>query len=313
MKTRILFLSIISLLCISIFGCKKNTITDPPSTNPPTPSSNINYLSKSYQLSNKIRNSSILDTSRWFYYSYDSQKRIINISDSALDLFGGTPTSFGKKTFYYNGTDTLASRINYTGLNSNMGGDTTNTYYQYNAIGQLIIDSTVQSSYDGSNANNIHYIKSKNIRSYSYQGNKVYSTNTYTPLQQINLLIAPYTEKDTLTQDSKGNTIEDKKRKYNTQGQNDYYSIITYMYDNNPSPYKNFSVDGNTGTINKNNILRKIEFIPSTGINNPPITYEIDYSGGYTYNTNGYPTISNFVGLFNVGYFYRRVFIYTTL
>lgn len=313
METKNIVICLFTTSVIFLFGCKKGTVDNTQTTNPTTENVNANFISKSYMLSNRVQNSNALDTTKWIYYTYDNLKRVALIKEN-YSYFGqaGSATS-SNKTYFYNGNDSLPSSINFIELkNNDTGKDTISSYFTYNSFGQKIVDSTIKISANISGVN-LLYKKIKSIKTSTYVGNKIYIFTTSTPLQLINLNFTAFTERDTATLDSKGNIIEYKNRRYNNLGQNDSYSILTYTFDNNPSPFSKFSPGDASQDLNKNNVLRKIEYIPATSPTNPPQTYEINRTGGYTYNLFGYPTISNFYALYNAGFTYKEVFVYTSL
>ncbi len=310
MKAKNIFLVLIALLAISVAACKKDTIADPTPVDPTAPTATVNYVSKSYYFGN-IQNSNILDTGEWSHYFYDNLKRLTTIIDTSLEIGVPASTSFDKKSYFYNGNDSFASRFNSISFATRYSRrDTVNSFYFYNALGQLVIDSTIKSYRANLTPTNTLYNKTKVIRSYSYLGNKIFSLTLTSSLPSTNTTNLPLVSRDTFTLDSRGNVMEHRTRSYFT---NDIYVIKTYTYDNNRSPFSSFNGGGFTTVTGKNNPLKVKEVESVIGSSNPPGIFETDYTGGYTYNSNGYPVISNFTDVPNQGYQYRNTYIYTTL
>ena len=253
MKAKNIFLVLIALLAISVAACKKDTIADPTPVDPTAPTATVNYVSKSYYFGN-IQNSNILDTGEWSHYFYDNLKRLTTIIDTSLEIGVPASTSFDKKSYFYNGNDSFASRFNSISFATRYSRrDTVNSFYFYNALGQLVIDSTIKSYRANLTPTNTLYNKTKVIRSYSYLGNKIFSLTLTSSLPSTNTTNLPLVSRDTFTLDSRGNVMEHRTRSYFT---NDIYVIKTYTYDNNRSPFSSFNGGGFTTVTGKNNPLK---------------------------------------------------------
>jgi hypothetical protein len=310
MKTKNIFFYLILLLVVSTSACVKDPIE-------PTPVDDVgNYVSKFYSLTHRVANSPTLDTSLKTNFFYDGLKRISNIIDTSKDI-NSSSISISRSLFFYNGSDSFPNKYNLTSFTPNSNRrDTINSFYFYNGLGKLVIDSTIQSSSTSLSPSFPIYSKTKRIYSYSYAGNKIFRLMLSTPLQTINTTSSPYSVKDTFTLDSRGNVTE-----HRSYGLNSRYVVQTYTYGDNPSPFANITggsllfLTGNSNVLlaAKNNVLASRVVTTLIGSINPPQVGGFDYTGGYTFNTNGYPKIANSIFPYSPGFRGSEIYFYTTL
>ena len=292
-----LFVAILAVVFIFI-SCKKDSLDDQP-VNPNTSS----YISKITWTD--TTSASIVYRTQTF--QYDNLKRL-----KLTRTFSNTDTL--DYNFFYNSNDELpfkllASHHYQAGVNNNVDMDTVITYFNYDALGRRIKDSSVNISHgtlSGSGA--ATYFYSLAVEDYSYAGNKMYGN-----LWDTSLISVPYSPplpsditRDTVTFDADGDII------LNTEyaapsflGATTFYITDQVTYDNKLSPFARFkkfspnlfpysgrSTDFNTVWSSKN-VLKIYE----TTIDNTGYDYSLgtiyDFAGLYNYNSDGLPTKIN--------------------
>jgi hypothetical protein len=310
MKTKQIILPFIAFVALYLSACQKD-FTAPTSTTETTPTTSLNYLTRSYSLFSVSAGSTILDTAERSHYAYDNLKRLTTILDTSNEAGLPSTIRFGKQIFTYNGVDSFVSVLSSYGfVPGSLIRDTSISYFSYNVAGKLVSDSTINSYRIGS----ILVTKSKIIRLLNYVGNKIYTVSTTTTLFALPTAPPPSIERDTITLDTRGNVTEQKTGTfYNNPSQNDKYTSVIQTFDNNPSPLSAANGGSYISANGKNNVLKSQGLTVNIGTSSPPQIFNLDYTGGYTYNTLGYPIISNFVEVPSTGIQYRNTFYYTTL
>jgi hypothetical protein len=173
MRINNLFPFFLALMVLYISSCKKDEIADNTPVDPSLPAAVLNYPLKTFYIQSPSPNSPISDTGERVYFFYDNLKRLSTIIDTSLEIGAPSTTRFSNQQLFYNGNDSFAYKMNSIGFQpTSFGGssarDTTISFYFYNTLGQLLIDSTISSKiYNPANPN-FQYTKRKEIHSYSY-------------------------------------------------------------------------------------------------------------------------------------------------
>ena len=279
-------------------SCKKNSVDD----NQPNPDTN-NYISK-ITWTDTTSTPSVHKTQT---FQYDNLKRL-----NFTRTFTSTDTL--DYNFFYNSNDQLpfkmlASHHYQAGVNNDVDTDTTITYFNYDALGRRLKDSSVYISHGtlaGSGA--ATYFYSLAVEDYSYAGNKMYAN-----LWDTTLISDPYSpplpsdiKRDTVTFDADGDIILNTEHSAPAfLGATTFYITDQITYDNKLSPFARFkkfspnlfpysggSTDFNTVWGSKNAVK-----IYETTVDNTGYDYSLgtvyDFSGLYNYNSDGLPTKIN--------------------
>jgi hypothetical protein len=304
---------------ITFSACQKEASLENGS-NPvvPVTSPDSTYLSKIYKIS---FDGAVLDTVEITNYFYDASKRVTRLTLTGSNIPGSS--IFRDEQYFYNGTDTLPYKsVNIEYLN--FGAPTTYTttsFFYYNAAGQKIADSIIQTA-----PNSAPLARIETVNHYQYAAGKIYGTGQERSFFTNNTSSIGHNSMDTATLDGAGNLISNRKHKqYNPPSAFANDTIISVItYDAKPSPfarlsnYKAYTVFPSGETVydesaQKNNRLHITETTTGniTGYN----LYDEDFTGLYTYHANGYPKeifIPNYLST-NPGNYFRFVFTYTAL
>lgn len=314
MKLFFKFFAIISVIAVSMNSCQKEISEDDfePVDPPLTDSS---YIHKIYWV-DSIPGVIDRDTAEIITYFYDSQKRVVLITDSITDA--GEWLLFKSHKYQYNGNDTLPYRYVYGDYEKvlDYGAiealDSTITLYQYNAAGKNIYDSSIEVRTVGSSP--WAYNTAKSIRRYQYAGNSIYSENVHTDNNSGDV----FQQRDTALTDGNGNILSSKK--YNVEaGVSTLEITSTFTYDNKRNPFallSNFRTLrvlplGETFTTDMqstNNRLNALEISESNGF-----TFNENLTGKYTYNSRNLPVMIKDEYIPYPGEYYTFIFRYRSL
>lgn len=332
MKTKYIFLPLITIAALYFSACQKDFTIDGiagrvDSVSVPSTGDSI-YLTKSFFI--EWGNLSYLspDTVDRQYYQYDNLKRLITVLDTNKQRTAPLPEGIFRKSYFYNGLDTLPFKsitFNEEIGGGNPGKDTITSHYLYNSNALLILDSTISSHKALSLASGItSFSVDKKIIRFSYLSNKIYVLVQNTNLVNTNGIIGlQTTSTDTATLDGGGNIISVNSSLLNNTvvGALPFYLKNNYTYDNKPSPFFSMNIKkllyssffGSIySSIYDNSPVNNILKVHNIG-NNSSI-YDEDASNGYVYKQNGYP--SSVLDTINspgfIPYPAKQVFFYST-
>lgn len=242
-----------------------------------------NYLDTVYEFSTRT---GITDTTAYYSYKYDAQKRVVSINWQWGDFLLPYQDS-GSIKYFYNGADSLPYKsymvTTYDGM---LVFDTLNTFYTYDNSARLIKDSSVAS--DRGTASPYYRVR-QYLNLYNYAAGKITRQSSDLPIIEPTPIAYPPTYMlDTAIIDANQNpvtTVNYISRNNNTSFVKDHDIIIGY--DNKPSPYYKLNIFNSSCPIPA---LDQTFFLNYTGKNN-----YINYTTGsstvvYTnvYFSNGY-------------------------
>jgi hypothetical protein len=291
MKTKQIFIPLITIFIFSLTACKKDTITEPAPTPTATLSADSNYLSKLVIVD---KQGAVIDTGFIRTYNYDNLKRVTTVIEYSKYL--GIVQSYDSISYSYNSTDNLPFRIFEYFTEIGQTKDTATSFLTYNNSSQIIRDSSISSS--KSISSNFYRIRT-NISTFSYAPARIYGQVISSILFDNSNSETPYNQKDTATLDANNNITSCRQRTIiGTSSPSIETRISTFTYDNKPSPYLNQNVNtifpnfpiGSDDLFNqqfsKNNRLKATVVTTGTfgGI------YNEDFTGKYIYKLNGYPS-----------------------
>jgi hypothetical protein len=310
MKNVSLFSSSFFLLLIVMLSCKKNVDIEPTPNPPIVLSPDSNYLSKIFIIQ---KTGNIIDTSTYMF-TYDNLKRVRKKTDLTVNVGPGS-TFFDSTIYTYNSSDLLPNKITQlSGFGSDK--DTIAKFLTYNTSGMLLRDSALLSFRSGT-----FYQVIKEISNYTKVGSKIYGNTVSTMIYNSSGNVSSiYTKKDTLTLDANSNLV----------GHNYSFSYVgnptlidrnvdVYSYGTNPSPFTNMNISKSTLLVedivtpnaSKNNMLTLNQKRYENGIlQNNQVE---DYTGKYSFKTNGYPAFLTFIDPTVSSDFVKVVYVYTTL
>lgn len=303
-------LSLAAILSMFFISCQKEISTELPQRNNGTNSNDSIYLSKIYLVDSTAAGEDTTDRWTWFY---DSQRRVVRITDTLSISAGGNNDIEELCEYYYAGTDTVPFRsMRLTGLNL---PDTSITWHTYLPNGKKLKDSV----WTNSNAS-FPLPAYTTVTNYSYNTSKVYGT-TFSDIAGVFEMNAI----DTATLDADGNVLSSRRYyKEPISGTFILSGTSTIKYDNHPSPFsllsnkKAYPVFPDYETllyvtneyVQNNNILliqqeSRYPFLS---------TYESeDLTNTFTYNPNGYPSFSRYTDPSVPGEAVKIIFKYRNL
>lgn len=304
----IIFFTIVLIIsCQKEFSSENGTgiILPPP---PPSTVADSNFIDTLYEFETR---GALTDTTAYFSYKYDTQKRLASINWEWGDFLSVYDVG-GTINFFYNGADSLPFRSLSTALYEGKTiADTSITFYYYDVTGGLIKDSVINS--EKRVVTNPYYRLRHYVNTYSYAAGKVFRQASDLPvIEPQPIAYPPVYMLDTAIIDANQNpvtTIHYVSYNNNTSFFKD--QEITIVYDNKPNPFY------------KLNIYKAISPIPDqgylpnyfTGRNN-----YINYSTGtssviYTnaYLTNGYIKKVSYPATFDPSIITGYIYIYRAL
>jgi len=168
--------------------------------------------------------------------------------------------------------------------------DTIISYFTYNTAGQRIADSVIEKLTDVFNPGTY-----KRIFNYQYANNMIYGVETATELYNPTGGTEDYTRRDTAQLDAKGNIISSRGKTILNSGVI-YTTVSNITYDDKPSPFKKLSnfktfqifPSGETLPFEMPQNNNRLHTVEATDYGYSIYNYETDYTGKYTYNSNGY-------------------------
>jgi hypothetical protein len=291
MKTKQIFIPLITIFIFFLTACKKDTINDPAPTLTATLSADSNYLSK-YTY---IETNGIIYDSTVTSFTYDNLKRVTKIITYPYNSY--------ETKFLYNGTDILPHMkvIDTSGILKSKN------FYTYSNSGLLLKDSSIEKTFDLSGQLNI---LATTIKNYNYSANKIYEYIRYERLNIVSNTSQITSDFDTTNLDANNNPIAI----YKTQ------RAINCTYGINPSPMLNVNVNSVYSLERDENILfqiygskniitswRHTNFYNGVGT----VSFNKNYTNFYTFKANGFPSLI----LTNPqnGYYFKLKFMYTSL
>jgi hypothetical protein len=282
-------------------------------TPPPLTVTDSNYIDTVYEFETRT---GITDTTAYYSYKYDAQKRVVSINWQWAD-FALPYQDSGSIRYFYSGTDSLPARSLLTATyNGMLVFDTTVNFYTYDIGARLTKDSTVAAERDVS----FPYYRLRHYTDvYNYPAGKIVRQSSDLPVIEPDPAAYPPTfTMDTVITGANQNPVSSVSYvAYNTPAafSKDYTTAITY--DNNPNPYY------------KLNIFKTFSPIPVVegpgffsdfiGKNNFTI-YNTIYTGSsstipYTnsFLVNGYIKTSSYPALFNPLFTDGYLYVYKAL
>jgi hypothetical protein len=256
-----------------------------------------NYLDTVYEFSTRT---GITDTTAYYSYKYDAQKRVVSINWQWGDFLLPYQDS-GSIKYLYNGADSLPYRsymiATYDGM---LVFDTLNTFYTYDNSARLIKDSSIAS--DRGTASPYYRVR-QYLNLYNYAAGKITRQSSDLPIIEPSpSAYPPGFTFDTVIISNQNPVTSVTYVSYinNTSFSKDYETVITF--DNKPSPYyklnisKSFSpipvaegADFFINFIGKNNFTNYYTNYPVSGSNSTIIYTNVYFSNGYIKKTS-YPS-----------------------
>jgi hypothetical protein len=291
----LLFVILIIMLAT---GCQKELSNERSTTiilNPPT-TLDSNYLDTVYEFETQVGGT---DTTAYYLYKYDAQKRVVNISWQRGEFLLPYDDS-GSIKYLYSGADSLPYQSYMTATYDGMHDfDTTTTFYYYDNAARLTKDSAVNRE---RNISSPFYRVRRYVNSYSYAAGKIMRQSSDLPIiEPVPTTYPPSYTLDTALLSSNQNPVSAVlyiSLNNNTSFVKDYE--IVAGYDNNPSPYYKLNISKS--------------FSPMPAIGEP--TFFLDFNGrnnytNYTTNNIAHPGTSsvNYTNFYlNNGYIKKTSF-----
>lgn len=215
-----------ALLCGSFTSCQKAFSEE--DLEPPVSTNDSIYLDRIYDLYDIGAG---MDTQGVSKFVYDSRKRVVSVIDSSFDPTIGGDTSL----YFYNGTDTIPSRLSTRSLvDPSFGYSYSDAYFFYDAQNRKTQDSVIYTYVDPSGAT----WEQTRIFKYSYGAGLIYGqvweSDGINPALQ-------WMYKDTATINANGDIASSKR--YKLSGGN--YMLNTnssFTYDGHPSPFSKLTM-----------------------------------------------------------------------
>jgi hypothetical protein len=297
------------LVIVLITSCQKEFSIEGATTTLSPTVLDSNYLDTVYQFETRV---GITDTTAYYCYKYDAQKRVVSINWQWGDFLLPYQDS-GSIKYFYNGADSLPYKsymiATYDGM---LDFDTTTTFFNYDISARLIKDSAINGE---RNISSPFYRVRQYVNSYSYITGKITRQSSDLPIIEPNpSAYPPSFTLDTviISNQNPASSVTYISYINNTSFAKDFETVITY--DNNPSPYyklnisKSFSpipvaegADFFINFIGKNNFSNYYTNYPASASNSTIIYTNIYFSNGYIKRTS-YP--SDFNPTFTDGYIY---------
>ncbi|MBC7937855.1 MAG: hypothetical protein H7Y86_21110 [Rhizobacter sp.] len=302
----------LAVLSIGFISCQKDfTIEDGPDPVEPPGVNDSIYLNKLYQVDSVAGvNDSIFLTT----FFYDGQKRVQLSTDSIKEAGGWF--LFRTEKFQYSGADTIPfKKVTYDyekalGSADPTAIDSTISYYQYNAAGRNIYDSTVEVEIEN-DVPPYEYTSTITVKKYQYNGNNIYGEVMV--MDEIGTLMRH--GRDTSITDVNGNIIASKY--YMVNGAvTDLVFTNSFTYDTKIDPFCRLSICRSFDVLPFEESYQLLQ-----GKNNRTKNIILDSGGApyledntvYTYNSINFPvkhqhTESDYPGIiFKAFYTYRAL------
>jgi hypothetical protein len=296
--------SVCSLAVFILMSCQKEYLDEPVYHDP----ADSIYIDKIY-FASKANAGAEADTNTIISYSYDSRKRVSQISS------GSNWTTF----YFYNGTDTLPykkTKIAYDlGISNPLTNDTSTVFYWYGAANANVKDSTWQSVGNAVPGGTYTRNRYAYIKTYRYVADSIYILNIrnllYSSLPEPT---TPVVTEDSIKINSNGNPLYYKSNQLPIGIPRPYRQIV-YTYDDKVNPLSKLSnfktlavgstdIDEDVQSVN-NWITRRVRILPGT--------YDLmeNFTGNFIYNSINLPVKLEYrtpTGTYNL-----KIFTYKSL
>jgi len=230
------------------------------------------------------------DTSDIWQYSYDDQKRVVRLQDSAPGYPGNPlPETY---LYYYSDTASIPFKSMYLYADAVMN-DTSISYYSYNSNRQRVSDTIYRYLRNADFSPAIYGII-RTIKQYDHAGSSIVGTSLDSLIYQENgnIDISNTSSRDTAWLDAGGNVSSNRRYNYFT---NELSYSGEFTYDNHASPFARLSnfparpvFPGDITLLWK--FPQPHNMLSSDETSNDWPDHFVQQYLNYLYNSNGYPT-----------------------